>query len=111
MTNKNKNRKSPPAKVGENRDALRAIKAAQVNLHYTSALWPLVEVKEEERKWPHGAVFADTIHDSVVVDTDWLRESAEEEGGDEARVLAAALDAEPLCNGWRKFDLLYIHPQ
>lgn len=95
----------------DNRFRLKAIKVAQVSLPHTSAVWPLVERNKKTGKWPHVSVFSDDIHDSVVVDADWLRDSAGEEKGSEAKVLAAALDAEPLCKGWRGFDLLYIHPQ
>ncbi|MSR78864.1 MAG: hypothetical protein EXS59_01835 [Candidatus Taylorbacteria bacterium] len=106
MTNQNKNRKSPPAKVG---DELTKINAAQVRLNHTSAVWFLVETKDG--KSAHVSVFSDEIHISVIVDVDWLRASAAEEDGEEAKVLAAVLDAEPLCQGWRKVDVLYIHPQ
>lgn len=94
------------SKIGD-KNGLRVMKAAQVNLPYTSAIWPLVSAE----KHPHVSVFSDEIHDSVIVDADWLRESAGEENGQEAKVLAAVLNAEPLCSGWREVDILYIHPQ
>jgi hypothetical protein len=107
MQNKNKKIKNTISDT-DPRFKLRPLKAAQVNLHHTSAVWPLVEAEKS-----HVSVFADTIHDSVVVDADWLRESAAEQEGnnDCAKVLASVLDGEPLCNGWRRFDILYIHPQ
>lgn len=116
MNTLNKNKKTEVtvgSRISDNdpRFQLRAIKAAQVSLPHTSVVWSLAETKESENKYPHISVFSDEIHDSVVVDVDWLQKSASEKEGQEAKILAAVLDAERLCKGWRKFDLLYIHPQ
>ena len=93
------------AVIGEpNKSQLCAIKAAQVSLNFASIIWTMADSKD------NCSVFSDTIHDSVVIDANWLREDAEQYG-EGAQLLVLALDAEPLCNGWRDFDLLYVHPQ